>query len=147
MLSSNTFKYLGTQSIKPNALTGKEPNLFILTGTAKNLKPSSGSATRLQRCSTIRISAPNKMECTGLVRFSVSSMFRESIPTRRQIYGSSLRSQNKYGVNHRWQQMRQGWHKVARRTGWRQPPISVKCKDPSDDFVFLRSVPFVPSLD
>ena len=57
---------------RAKALTGKVPKYFTFTGTAKKRNSESGSASRLQRCSTIGISAPSSNEwrtspCTGIV--------------------------------------------------------------------------------
>src|SRR4051812_2945503 len=62
----------------PNALTGNVPIPLTLTGTVKNLKPAPGRAPRLHKCSTMGISDCNRIECAGLDRSAVSSMFRES---------------------------------------------------------------------
>src|SRR5262249_35778812 len=69
----------GASSAK--ARTGKVPMPRNLTGTAKKRKPASGNCSRPRRCSTMGISAPSKVECTGRAASAVSSMLNESMPT------------------------------------------------------------------
>ena len=65
-----------------NARTGNDPKPFTFTGTAKKANPSSGKASRLQRCSTIGISALSRRVWAGRVPSAASSILNESIPTR-----------------------------------------------------------------
>src|SRR3546814_6510113 len=71
----------GISCSRASARTGKVPTPRNFGGTAQNAKPSSGSAARLHRCSTIRIPAPSRIECTGHDRPSVPSMLIASLPT------------------------------------------------------------------
>lgn len=57
-----------------NARTGKVPNALTFGGTAKKRKPEFGSCSRPVMCSTMGISAPSSVLCTGRVLPRVSSM-------------------------------------------------------------------------
>jgi hypothetical protein len=61
--------------------TGKVPKCRTLTGTACSLNPEGGSAARQHICSTMGISAANRIECTGRRPSAVSSILSESMPT------------------------------------------------------------------
>jgi hypothetical protein len=61
-------------SMAANARTGKVPKPLTLTGTAKNFAPCAGTALRPHICSTMGISAPRRVECTGRSPVSVQSM-------------------------------------------------------------------------
>ncbi|MBI2331278.1 MAG: DNA polymerase III subunit alpha, partial [Chloroflexi bacterium] len=64
-----------------NARTGNVPAPLILGGAAVKWKPSSGTFSRLHKCSAMIISCRNNVEWTGLAFPRVSSMLCESMPT------------------------------------------------------------------
>ncbi len=77
LIQSNTHEpkhEVQSPSKMPNARTGKVPIPLTLTGTAKKRAPPSGSRSSPVMCSTIGISSPRSVECTGRVMSSVSSM-------------------------------------------------------------------------
>src|SRR3546814_5038408 len=73
---------------RASARTGNVPTPQNFGGTALNSNPSSGTAARLHRCSTIRMPAPSRIECTGRALPRVSSMFIE----RSEEHTSELQS-------------------------------------------------------
>ena len=63
------------------ARTGNVPTPLNFGGMALNKKPSCGNKYKLHKCSTIKISAPKSVVCTGLLLPFVLSILWESIPT------------------------------------------------------------------
>src|SRR4051794_14602129 len=74
------------------ARTGKVPIPFTFTGTAKKRALRSGTAARLQRCSTMGMPAPSNAEWTGRVPSSIESRWNESVPTRTTPASTNCRA-------------------------------------------------------